>query len=69
MFPNLQAEQKKYKLTDRKVAKKMEISSIAYRLKKKNGHFVVAECKKLCQIFDADFEYLFSTEVINNSTA
>jgi DNA-binding XRE family transcriptional regulator len=69
MFPNLQAEQKRYNFTNQQVADKLGLSRVAYEGKKKSGRFVASECKELCQLFQTSFEYLFSTEVINNSTA
>lgn len=64
MFPNLQAEQKRLNLTNQQVADIIGMSRVTYESKKKSGRFTVFDCNKLCKLFHASFEYLFSTDMI-----
>lgn len=61
MFPNLQAEQARRKLTNQQVANYLNISRVTYEQKKKSGRFVVNECNRLCTLFGCEFAYLFDT--------
>lgn len=59
MFPNLQAEQARNKMTNQQVADYLGISRRTYEQKKTSGRFVVSECNRLCVLFKCDFPYLF----------
>ena len=64
MFPNLDAEQARRKLTNGAVANLLGISKGAYERRKKTGSFLADECLKLCETFECDFGYLFSPEAV-----
>lgn len=59
MFPNLEAEQKRYGLTNADVAKILQVSRTTYEAKKKNGNFSRSQLVILCNYFHCNFEYLF----------
>ncbi len=61
MFANLKAEQARNNMTNEYVAKQLGLSRVSYEHKKKSGRFVIHECKKLCFLFEKNFEYLFQT--------
>lgn len=60
MFKNLDAEQKRYGLTNAQVAQILGISRTTYEKKKKNGLFNRPQIVILLKTFNCDFEYLFS---------
>ena len=62
MFPNLDAEQARKKMTNGAVANILGISTGAYERRKKNGRFLADECQKLCVVFGCEFRYLFATD-------
>ncbi len=59
MFPNLQAEQARFGMTNQQVADYLGVSRITYEKKKRNGKFVVDDCFRLCKLYSCNFEYLF----------
>ena len=59
MFNNLNAEQARYKHTDRYVAQILGISRAAYNIKKNRGNFSDKQIKILCDLYKKSFEYLF----------
>lgn len=61
MFPNLDAEQARNRMTDEDVANELGMKRAAYGRKKQNGRFVADECLRLCKLFRCSFEYLFAT--------
>jgi DNA-binding XRE family transcriptional regulator len=61
MFDNLEAEQKRHRLTNATIAEKIGISRVSYEAKKKNGKFKRREIVALCLLFGKTFEYLFDT--------
>lgn len=60
MFPNLNAEQARRRLTNADVANKLSIDRNTYESKKRTGRFYRSECITLCKMFNCSFEYLFS---------
>lgn len=62
MFPNLDAEQARHRMTNEQTGEYLNLSRVSYEKKKKQGRFTPRECKKLCQLFHVDFEYLFEEE-------
>lgn len=62
MFPNLDAEQARRRLTDEAVAAMIGMKRSTYNRKKQTERFLVDECLKLCKIFSCSFEYLFATD-------
>ena len=60
MFPNLDAEQARHKMPNSVVAGVLNISKGAYERRKKTGRFQADECRKLCDVFNCEFEYLFA---------
>lgn len=60
MFPNLDAEQARRKMTNSAVANILGISRGAYERRKKTGRFLADECQKLCETFGCEFGYLFA---------
>lgn len=60
MFPNLDAEQARKRMTDQDVANELGMKRAAYGRKKQTGRFLVDECLSLCRLFNCSFEYLFS---------
>lgn len=62
MFRNLDAEQARKGMTNRAVAAAIGISRVSYENKKASGKFTTIEAKKMCEIFDCTFEYLFETD-------
>ncbi len=59
MFPNLDAEQARYKMTNEKTANYLNLSRVSYEKKKHSGKFTIREGKLLCKLFKVKFEYLF----------
>ena len=59
MYPNLKAEQARKGYSNGYVAEKLGMSRSNYETKCRNGRFRVSEARVLCQMFDADFNYLF----------
>ena len=51
MFPNLQAEQARKKMTNQQVANYLGISRRSYEQKKQSGRFIAMECNCLWAIF------------------
>lgn len=68
MFPNLQAEQARHRMTNQQVADYLGLTRRSYEQKKASGRFVVAECNRLCALFHCDFSYLFDVEVTNGGS-
>lgn len=62
MFRNLEAEQARFGYTNQQMADKLGISRVSYENKKRTGKFIALEAKKLCEIFEVKFDYLFATE-------
>ena len=63
MFPNIEAEQHRRKLTNVDVAKLLGISRTTYEKKKRIGNFSRNQIILLCDYFNCNFEYLFATEI------
>jgi DNA-binding XRE family transcriptional regulator len=59
MFPNLDAEQGRHKMSNQAVANELGMSRKTYELKKKNGNFTRPQIIKLMGMFKCSFEYLF----------
>lgn len=59
MYPNLKAEQARNGYSNGFVAEKLGMSRSNYETKCRNGRFRVSEARILCQLFNADFNYLF----------
>ena len=59
MYPNLNAEQARQGHSNEYVAKLLDISRQLYERKKNIGRFTVEECRFLCNLYGANFEYLF----------
>lgn len=62
MFKNLDAEQARHGMSNSYVAQKLGISRVSYESKKKSGKFTTIEVKKLCEMFNSKFDYLFATD-------
>lgn len=62
MYPNIDAEQARWKLKNEDVAKKLGMHPYTYGQKKLHGRFSVKEAQTLCDLFRVSFEYLFKTE-------
>lgn len=62
MFKNLKAEMARNGHKNNDVAKILGISRQSYEVKMKTGKFKVTEAKKLCELYNGDFNYLFETE-------
>lgn len=62
MFPNLQAEQARKKMTNQQVANYLGISRRTYEQKKQSGRFLAIECNYLCTLFQCEFAYLFAVD-------
>ena len=60
LFRNLEAEQKRFGLSNREVADELGVSRTTYEKKKKNGKFNRAEIAYLLQRFNSQFDYLFA---------
>ncbi len=61
MFPYLEAEQSRKKMTDQDVADYLSVSRQTYWNKKQNGKFLLPEAILLSKLFNKNIEYLFST--------
>lgn len=64
MFPNLQAEQARKKMTNQQVANYLGISRRSYEQKKQSGRFIAMECNCLCALFQCEFDYLFAVSTV-----
>jgi len=62
MYPNLLGQKAYYHLTDEDMGKIIGVSRNAYGQKIRSGRFTPAECKKYCDYFRKDFDFLFETE-------
>ena len=62
MFKNLNAEQRRFDMSNSDVAKRLGISRVTYEKKKKNGGFSYKQIVILMRLFGCKFEYLFSTD-------
>ena len=60
MFRNLDAEQKRFGLTNSDVAEILGISRHTYEKKKKTRNFNRAQVVLLLNLFECKFEYLFA---------
>lgn len=60
MYRNIKAEQARRGLTNQQVADYLGITRSGYENKIRNGKFFATECRMLCQLFNVDFDYLFS---------
>ena len=60
MYPNLKAEQARKNMTNQQVADYLGICRNSYESKMKSGKFFVSEIRRLCKLFDCDFNYLFT---------
>ena len=67
MFRNLDAEQKRFGLTNSEVADRLGISRITYESKKKTGKFTRAEIVTLLDMFNCKFEYLFAMDNVQSA--
>lgn len=63
MYPNLDAEQARRKMTDEAVAAKLGMKRAAYNRRKQTGRFLASECLTLCKLFGCTFDYLFATDI------
>lgn len=61
-FPNLAAEQARKGYNDSDVAAILNISRQSYTNRKYRGDFKMSEAKKLCELFEKEFMYLFEKE-------
>lgn len=61
MFPYLEAEQSRKKMTDQEVADYLSVSRQTYWKKKHTGKFLLDEAQLLCKLFEKDVKYLFTT--------
>lgn len=59
MFPNLEAEQHRFGMTNADVAKSLKMSRSTYEAKKRSGNFSWSQLVALCDLFGCKFEYLF----------
>lgn len=62
MYPNIDAEQARLKLTNEAVAGILHITPYTYGQKKLKCKFTAKEAQTLCVIFQKPFEYLFETK-------
>ena len=60
MFKNLDAEQARYGHSNEYVAKQLSITRTTYENKKQRGNFKLSEIRKLCDLYECDFYYLFA---------
>jgi DNA-binding XRE family transcriptional regulator len=63
MFPNLNAEQARYDMTNAQVAESLGLNRNTYEQKKKSGRFIASECLLLCRLFHCSLDYLFATDL------
>ena len=63
MFPNLKAEQARKGMSNQQVAEYIGVCRKTYENKLRAGNFFVEESRKLCELFECDFYYLFATDV------
>lgn len=69
MFPNLRAEQARANMSNQKVADYLGMSRVTYESKKKSGRFNVDESRRLCELFNCDFDYLFTVDRADDESA
>lgn len=62
MFPNLEAEQARNRMTNKNVADYLAVSRPTYEKKKKDGKFTINEGYRLCKLFKCKFDYLFEID-------
>jgi DNA-binding XRE family transcriptional regulator len=62
MFPNLEAEQARARMTNSQMAAHLGISRTTYENKKKSGLFNRPEIVALLKLFGCSFDYLFATD-------
>ncbi len=62
MYPNIDAEQARRKLTNEYIAGELNLTPYTYGQKKLHGKFTVKEAQTLCKLLEADFEYLFDSK-------
>lgn len=67
MLRNLEAEQKRFSLTNSEVADRLEISRATYESKKKTRKFTKSEIVTLLSMFNCKFEYLFAMNNIQSA--
>ena len=67
MFRNLEAEQKRFSLTNSEVVDRLGISRVTYESKKKTGKFTRSEIVTLLSMFNCKFEYLFAMDTIQSA--
>lgn len=60
MYPNIKAEQARRGMTNQQVADHLGICRKSYENKLKSGNFFVEEIRRLCLLFDSEFNYLFA---------
>lgn len=65
MFPNLKAEQARRGHTNQFVGEYLGMSRSNFENKVRTGRFRVNEAKKLCELYERDFNYLFADEPEN----
>ena len=67
MFRNLEAEQKRFSLTNSEVADRLGISRATYESKKKTRKFTKSEIVTQWSMFNCKFEYLFAMNNIQSA--
>ena len=67
MFRNIEAEQKRFGLTNSEVADRLGISRATYESKKKTRKFTKSEIVTLLSMFNCKFEYLFAMNNIQSA--
>lgn len=63
MYPNIDAEQARLKITNAEMASHLGIYPYTYGQKKMHGGFTVKEAQIICKVLKSRFEYLFDTKV------
>ena len=67
MYSNLKAEQARHGHTDAWVAEYLNITRTTYSKRKQFGKFNATEIKKLCELYEKTFEYLFEEHATQRS--
>ena len=62
MYPNIDAEQARLRLSNAKVADILKMHPYTYGQKKLHGGFSVEDAQIMCDLFQVPFDYLFKTE-------
>lgn len=62
MYPNIDAEQARLRLSNAKVADILKMHPYTYGQKKLHGGFSVEDAQIMCDLFQVPFDYLFETE-------